>query len=476
MSWIYESITRDSAVNKKILATRLFGRWEVIADGGFQTTPYVTNVWKHAMRQIPKQGIKKILMLGFATGGLVENLMRRYPSAKVTAIEWDPVMLELATQLKLYRPEHQPRFILGDVREVLPKLTEQFDLILCDVFQGLRASDVIAEDQFLSDLRSRLGRDGYLLVNTYKGLERFTAIDRFFSRHKTRHIEMNDVALYRHFGQGNVGDPLPEGYRHFRATDAFVLREGSNGSPWHPVGVPGCMGARWMHGPLRFEGYQSDQEPVIEPGGPRRMITWQPFRPIPKPAGWHQSWSQPNARLTGFSEIVDPSAYWKTWTAHAQRHRAKWLREQQYEMGDITGAEFIEAYQGARMKFGLKGMSLGLVKHKMERQGSMVQFHGARDRATGRIVAGFAVVDVPESNQAYHLASFMLPETKHTSVGVGLVDEWFKRGIAKGFRYLDFDLFYAPGDPSSWKGFSRFKGQFGVTFIRYPKPFIRFVW
>lgn len=83
------------------------------------------------------------------------------------------------------------------------------------------------------------------------------------------------------------------------------------------------------------------------------------------------------------------------------------------------------------------------------------------------------MIDVPEASLSIHHMAFYLPTAEHYSANVGLIDAWFRHGIERRLRFLDFDAFYAPGDPRSWRGFSRFKSQFGTRFIRYPNPLVK---
>src|SRR5690606_31616023 len=98
---------------------------------------------------------------------------------------------------------------------------------------------------------------------------------------------------------------------------------------------------------------------------------------------------------------------------------------------------------------------------------------GVRRKGEEKIIAGFVATDVPEAKQSKHFISFLHPEAKRAPVGTGLMDVWFERALANGTKHLDFGVFRAPGDPSSWEGFSKFKGQFGIFFIRYPYPLVR---
>jgi hypothetical protein len=265
------------------------------------------------------------------------------------------------------------------------------------------------------------------------------------------------------------------GYRPARTHVEYVAREAThNLRGMEKVGSNECPGLRWKIGPFRFEAYLSDREPQIDPQGPTRLVIWQPITRNDEVNGWWHSFLPANPQLTGYVEIRDPDAYWKTWTSHMQRHRAKWLKEPAYSIEDVSVEAFCKNYTQKNMASWFEHMMIDMVQKKVLRHGERTHLFGAFD-TDHTMVAGFAVVDVPEGNQSIHLASFITPAAKRTSVGVGMVDIWFRRCIEKGYRYLDFDLFWAKGDPKSWKGFSQFKSQFGTQFIRYPKPYMKIV-
>jgi hypothetical protein len=383
-------------------------------------------------------------------------------------------MVEIAEHIHLFPAAHRPQIITDDIANALPQLTQAFDLVLIDVYRGKDVAQAAFEDRVWSALQSRLAPRGYLLANAFAQPELFSVLQRRFSRHRMWKFQYNWLALFRPFGQGQVGDPLPAGYQQFRATDAYILRETKARPMISMVGRAGCLGTRWHHGPLWFEGYTGDVEPVLEKGGPRRMVIWQPITRLDKPAGWHRSWIQMNARKTGFAEIKNTEAYWETWTPHAQRHRRRWLKQDHLEIVEVSSEEFIEAYRRTPKLPFLKGAFIGLVRSKIRAHGDRVRCFAARERESRQIVAGFAALDIPESHQSLHVISFIQPQAEQFSVGTGLMDHWFKYAVQNNIRFLDFDLFWAPGEPRSWKGFSKFKSQFVTHFIRYPNPLIRF--
>jgi hypothetical protein len=276
-----------------------------------------------------------------------------------------------------------------------------------------------------------------------------------------------------------IGDPITPGYVPYRASHAYLARESAieTRNKRMLVGREGCWGARWHYGPLWFEGYVGDVEPVIEPCEHPRLVVWQTVERLDTPAGWRRAWVRCNPRMTGYAPIVNPEAYWETWTNHAQRHRKRWLKQTEFEVSTASLEEFIEAYHATRKLLTLRGLFVWLTKKKIAAHGDNVRLIVIREKASGLIAAGFVALDIPEDHQSIHLVSFLHPavERHPASVGTGIIDEWFKQSIARGIRFMDFDLFYAPGDPKDWKGFSQFKSQFGTRFIKYPYALLKWV-
>lgn len=265
----------------------------------------------------------------------------------------------------------------------------------------------------------------------------------------------------------------PDDFIPYRSSLDYWKREASDGKRII-IQQEKTFGVRWHHGPLYIDGFYRDPEPKIEPG-PRRLVIWQPTNHLEKPRGWIKFFSQMNARMTGYAEVGQPDAYWKTWTEHAQRHRKKWLKEERFYLEEISGEEFMIAYRQVKKLGWLRLFFIDHLKSRIAQHGSLMHFFVARDTSTRKIVSGLAVLDIPEIASSLHVVSFIYPEVMDSSVGVGLIDYWFQYALAHHITFLDFDLFWAPGDPREWKGFSRFKSQFGTKLIRYPHPFLKFV-
>jgi len=466
----------DSEKNGPIQCVGLFGKWHIIAGGLGQTTPYVTAMWKRALRVIPKSAkIKNILVLGLGAGGQIETLHKKFSHPEITALEWDPVMARLAKELRIFTSRHEPRILIGDATELLPKIEKKFDLVLVDLFTGNTPSPSLYSQEFLHEIIKKLHSQGYIIVNVFKRPELFLEFDKVWSRAKTWHYHSNKLALYQHRGKGIQGDPLPEGYVSHK--QSLIYLQGEIGKPVnvnktdnslalkHVVGEKGKYGLRWNVGPVWVESYETDNEPAITPFHAPRLVIWQPLTRLEKPQGWHRSWIQMNIARTGFSHIENQKQYWEDWSAHAIRHRHKWLRDTRYVIEEVNEKEFSHAYSSIVKKYFLKTAYLETIKRQKSANRDLFHLFAARKLENRQIISGLAVLDLPDLHQSNHVVSFIYPGAKHASVGVGLIDYWFQHAIRNSFSFLNFGAFWAPGDPSSWKGFSRFKSQFGAHLV-----------
>ncbi len=435
-------------------------------NGFFQTGPYMDRLWKRALRTIPRQtNIDRVLLLGYGAGGTNRLIRKRFPEARITAIEWDPQMVELANRLHLHRPDDLAELRVGDARDVIQTLHGTFDLILFDLYQGKHPSPLLEDPDFLQRLQSLLHPNGTFLVNAFGKPEALETVARFFSIQKRWRYHWNACASFRPF--------LPPDFLPFHAVPAHVEREISFRDGQTFLRGDGYAGRRWQVGPLGFEMYYTDIEPVIEPNKGPRVIYWQTLLRSDVPKGWFRSPTMPNFRKTGYAPVGTASDYWKTWAPHAQRHRKKWLSRPDAEIRVVDLETFIAAYRHGTLDWMMKRMFIWMLRRKASMHGDLMQYWLAV-RPDGVAIAGLCTLDIPETKTSVHIIAFYRPEARTSNANYGLIEYWFQDALAKGWNYLDFDVFRGPGDPRRWNGFSRFKGQFGTRFIIYRNPLMRF--
>ena len=475
MSWLYENFSLTSEKNGKIFFRRLFGRWKVTVGGYDQTSRYITDMWKDALRRVPPNLIvKKVLLLGFGAGGTIELLREQFPKSQITVVEWDPVMVEIAGRIKFFEPGEDIQIILGDANLFVPELADRFDVIIFDLYCG-EQPQLINDPAFREVMRRRLSPSGFLVANVFHDAPILERFGETWKMVRSWRFKFNRLGLLQRDDAPSAGGGADSSnfFIPYRTSRAY-LKPQSDGTHVQFLDNRTIFGTRWHHGPLWFDGYAGDPEPDILPG-PARFVIWQPLTFFDAPKGWRRSWIQMNPRKTGFAILNQTENYWKTWSEHAQRHRKKWMKEDRFTIEPIAFDEFAAAYRPIKKLGWMTEFYVRDLQHKMQRHEGCVHLFGARERSTGKVLAGLAVMDIPEINCSVHVIAFIHPSAMHSSVSTGLIDHWFQHAIRAGLSFLDFDIFWAPGEPRVWKGFSRFKSQFGTRFIRYPFPLVRIV-
>ena len=195
MRFFPKSYTLKSEKNG-IIEVREFWWWVVVYAGGFeQSGPYVTELWRRAVQKVRRpRRVTSVLLLGLCVGDNVRIAQARFPNAQVTAIEWDQAMIDLA--LSLHRFKKTPQIIHGDIREVLPTLTEKYDVILSDAFYGDKP-DVGADGNTVGESLSRiLSPDGCYILNSSRTSAATEYISKFLTFKKKWRFRDNTVAMF----------------------------------------------------------------------------------------------------------------------------------------------------------------------------------------------------------------------------------------------------------------------------------------
>lgn len=278
-----------------------------------------------------------------------------------------------------------------------------------------------------------------------------------------------------------AGRPLPEGFVHPQQDPSYAMGGFEPKYGAKLVGQAGCVGARYRMGPFDIETYFSDQEPSISPAGRHRLVVWQPITQLDVPKGWWRFPAGLNARQHGVVGLgnrgreLGTGEYWKDWSGHAQRHRRKWLRDGAHEIAEADPDAYVAAYRASGRLPLLREDFVGIIRRRRLSHGKDMRLLVAREKATGRIVAGLGVLDLPGIKTSMHVTAFISPGAERTSAGHGLIDAWFRQSLERGLKFLHLGLVWYPGDPLGWRGYSRFKRQFAPTLIVYPTALVKIV-
>ena len=270
-------------------------------------------------------------------------------------------------------------------------------------------------------------------------------------------------------------------YTTFRAVSAYLLREARGNEltyvETHPVGDPSILiaGQRWQSGPVCTERFFCEQEPAILDRVTKRLVMWQTSVERPQPKGWWRFPLPCGVTRTGYAEIEDSEHYWKRWIKDARRLHARWSQQTEYESRDATLEEYAAGFAAARPNFRLRPICIEMLRKKEECHPGLVRYRCIWHRGHPLPLGGSGTLDIPEAQASFLISTYFHPAHARSNIGTGIIDDWFRQSVTRGLRYMDFDLFWRFGEPFSWRGFSRFKAQFGTRIIDYPRPFMRIV-
>jgi len=136
----------------------------LIANGLIQSGSIMKSIWSKGVRLlVPKKfKPKKILLLGLGTGSNARLVRKLYPDSRITAVEIDPGMVEIAKKYCGLNKITDLKVIDADAFDYVHSLHEEFDLTLVDCFEGKYIPKKLEQLSFFTDLKSH---SRYVLIN-----------------------------------------------------------------------------------------------------------------------------------------------------------------------------------------------------------------------------------------------------------------------------------------------------------------------
>ena len=124
-------------------------------------------------REFLKVPPAEILVMGGAGLELPRFLLRDAPDARITVVELDPLMEEIAEKyfdLEDLRYSGRLNLVIDDASLYLERIVRQgaknrFDLIIGDAFCGIHAETALLTDKTCDEVRTLLTEDGCYLIN-----------------------------------------------------------------------------------------------------------------------------------------------------------------------------------------------------------------------------------------------------------------------------------------------------------------------
>ncbi len=105
-----------------------------------------------------------ILSLGMGGGSFERFLHKQYPNSSVVSVEPDEDIIRLAREF--FGIPSNVQVVTSSAEEFVCKTKQQFDLVLCDIFEREVHPACLTSRSFYHDIKSVLDPDGVLTLNT----------------------------------------------------------------------------------------------------------------------------------------------------------------------------------------------------------------------------------------------------------------------------------------------------------------------
>jgi spermidine synthase len=128
----------------------------------------VQQVWGKTLRKIKLQETESILLLGLGGGSVIDLLRNKHKYAgKLTAVEIDPVIVEIADKEFDIRTTRQTKIVCADAFQFVESCKKKFDLILVDIFLDRIMPENATSFEFWDRLAQLLNPTGLVVFNVF---------------------------------------------------------------------------------------------------------------------------------------------------------------------------------------------------------------------------------------------------------------------------------------------------------------------
>lgn len=118
------------------------------------------------LKQIDLQKSRNVLLLGLGGGSVIKTLRDEFNFIqKITAVEIDPVLIDLAANEFDIKTSEQLDIINGDASEFVQTTSETFDLVIVDLFIDNQVPEVFYLTEFWANITRITATNGYVIFN-----------------------------------------------------------------------------------------------------------------------------------------------------------------------------------------------------------------------------------------------------------------------------------------------------------------------
>lgn len=166
----------NSPKNGEISVVEQFGRRKIVVGKLTQSGPVMEEIWRETIKYLrcysresgnPDNKKLNILILGLGGGSIIKIINKFFPTAKITAVDYDPIMVELGKKYLGFKESENLKIIIEDAEVFLQNDEELFDLIFVDLFSGDTIPKKTETEIFLRRIKEKLKEFGLVVFNRH---------------------------------------------------------------------------------------------------------------------------------------------------------------------------------------------------------------------------------------------------------------------------------------------------------------------
>jgi len=141
-----------------------------------------------------------ILILGLGGGDVVKQLRSNFKSnASITAVEIDPVIIEIALKEFDIIPNNKLEIVNNDANVFLKYTKEHYNLIIVDLFNDVTIPEFVFQTEFIKSVYNVLHLNGSIIFNTFILSDVHKVRNKKFVDNLKRYFSVKEFAnLYGH--------------------------------------------------------------------------------------------------------------------------------------------------------------------------------------------------------------------------------------------------------------------------------------
>lgn len=177
---------RNSKYNGNLRVVKSFGLGTYIQSEGLtQSGGVVKGIWKQTLKKVHRSlsNVENVLILGLGGGTVAKLIRKSWPDAKTKGVDIDPLIVELG---KKYLGLDDNDIDIK-IQDAAVPVSDKFDLVIVDLYQGDKFPEKFEEEKFLK----MLGKNKFVVFNRLYYKEKKVLAEEFGEKLKKvfKHVE-----------------------------------------------------------------------------------------------------------------------------------------------------------------------------------------------------------------------------------------------------------------------------------------------